>query len=70
MNFGCIRKTAAVALGLTLLIAAPALAQNDDPGGAVQAGGVNANADGRLEMDMGQAVAYALGQNQTLESAK
>ena len=70
MNFGCIRKTAAVALGLTLLIAAPALAQNGDTGGAVQADGVNANADGRLEMNMGQAVAYALGQNQTLESAK
>ena len=68
MNFGLACKVGLLALGLTLFCASPALAQNG--AGMTEEGGVAANAAGRLEMDMGQAVAYALGQNQTLESAK
>ena len=68
MNFGLTCKASILALGLALFCASPALAQNDD--GMTESGGVAANASGRLEMDMGQAVAYALGQNQTLESAR
>ena len=70
MNFGLKCRAGALILGLTLLAGAPAVAQNNDADMAGQPGGITATADGRMEMDMGQAVAYALGQNQTLESAK
>ena len=68
MNFRLIRKTCALVLGLSVFCAAPALAESGDAG-MNQAGGVAAGSSGKLEMDMGQAVAYALGQNQTLQGA-
>ena len=68
MNFGFTCKAGILALGLALFCASPAPAQNE--AGMAEEGGVTTNASGRLEMDMGQAVAYALGQNQTLESAR
>ncbi len=69
MNSGLIRKTVTLALGFAVLCAAPAFAQNDSATGMSQTGEVRPGASGQLEMDMGQAVAYALGQNQTLQGA-
>ncbi len=69
MNLDLLRKAGFLALGLIFFSISPAAAQTDDAD-MVQTGGVSANDSGRLEMDMGQAVAYALGQNQTLESAR
>ncbi len=71
MNSNIIRKITAMALGLFLsLIPLAAQAQDAPPYPGDQPGGLmTIDESGYLHMDMGQAVAYSLGQNQTLQSA-